>query len=67
MTLMDLLACHPIVGSKVQAWELDRLTLQTIRTVNDIYIQPYQRKIGFPLRHEMPAQGVNRRRVSCSR
>ena len=56
MTLMDLLACHPIVGSKVQAWELVRLTLQTIRTVNDIYESPYQRKIDFPLRHEMPAQ-----------
>ena len=56
MTLMDLLACHPMVGSKVPAWELDRLTLQTIRTLNDIYESPYQRTIDFPLRHEMPAQ-----------
>ncbi len=56
MTLMDVLACHPKVGSKVPAWELDRLTLQTIRTLNDIYESPYQRKIEFPLRHEMPAE-----------
>ena len=64
MTLMDLLACHPMVGSKVQPWELDRLTLQTIRTLNEIYESPYQRKIEFPLRNEMPqeeresAQGI---------
>src|SRR5690606_4135610 len=38
------------------AWELDRLTLQTIRALNDIYETPYQRTIDFPLRHEMPAQ-----------
>lgn len=56
MTLMDVLACHPMVGSKVPAWELDRLTLQTIRALNDIYESPYQRTIDFPLRHEMPAQ-----------
>ncbi|MBA5871888.1 MAG: hypothetical protein GDA68_18120 [Nitrospira sp. CR2.1] len=56
MTLMDLLACHPMVGSKVPAWELDRLTLQTIRVLNGIYESPYQRRIDFPLRHEMPAQ-----------
>ncbi|MCS6325803.1 MAG: SAM-dependent methyltransferase [Nitrospira sp.] len=56
MTLMDVLACHPMVGSKVPAWELDRLTLQTIRALNEIYESPYQRTIDFPLRHEMPAQ-----------
>lgn len=55
MTLMDLLACHPTVSSKVQPWELDRLTVQTIRTLNDSYESPYQRKIEFPLRSEMPA------------
>ncbi len=56
MTLMDLLACHPMVGSKVQPWELDRLTLQTIRALNETYESPYQRKIEFPLRSEMPAE-----------
>ena len=56
MTLMDLLACHPTVSSKVQPWELDRLTVQTIRSLNDTYESPYQRKIEFPLRHEMPAE-----------
>ena len=56
MTLMDLLACHSMVGSKVQPWELDRLTLQTIRTLNESYESPYQRKIDFPLRSEMPAE-----------
>ena len=56
MTLMDLLACHPMVGSKVQPWELDRLTVKTIRTLNETYESPYQRKIEFPLRSEMPAE-----------
>lgn len=56
MTLMDVLACHPMVGSKVQPWELDRLTVQTIRTLNDSYDSPYQRTIEFPLRSEMPAE-----------
>ncbi|MCE7979243.1 MAG: hypothetical protein DYH03_19545 [Nitrospira sp. NTP1] len=56
MTLMDLLACHPMVGSKVQPWQLDQLTLKTIRTLNAIYESPYQRKIEFPLRNEMPAE-----------
>lgn len=56
MTLMDLLACHPMVGSKVQPWELDRLTLQTIRALNETYESPYQRKIEFPLRDGMPAE-----------
>ena len=55
MTLMDLLACHPMVSSKVQPWELDRLTVQTIRALNETYDSPYQRKIEFPLRSEMPA------------
>ncbi len=56
MTLMDLLACHPMVSSKVQPWELDRLTVQTIRALNETYDSPYQRKIEFPLRSEMPAE-----------
>ena len=56
MTLMDLLACHPTVGSKVQPWQLDQLTLKTIRTLNEHYESPYQRKIEFPLRSEMPAE-----------
>lgn len=56
MTLMDLLAGHPMVGSKVQSWELDRLTVQTIRTLNEIYESPYQRTIDFPLRSDMPVE-----------
>ncbi|MBA2487134.1 MAG: SAM-dependent methyltransferase [Nitrospira sp.] len=56
MTLMDLLACHPMVGSKAQPWELDRLTVQTIRVLNETYESPYQRKIEFPLRSEMPTE-----------
>ena len=56
MTLMDLLACHPMVNAKVQPWELDRLTVQTIRRLNENYDSPYQRNIEFPLRSEMPAE-----------
>jgi hypothetical protein len=45
-----------MVNSKVQPWELDRLTVQTIRRLNENYESPYQRKIEFPLRSEMPAE-----------
>ena len=56
MTLMDLLACHPLAGSRVAPWELDRLTIRTIRALNETYQSPYQRKLEFPLRHDMPQE-----------
>jgi hypothetical protein len=56
MTLMDLLACHPLAASKPEPWELDRLTIQTIRALNETYESPYQRKLEFPLRREMPPE-----------
>jgi hypothetical protein len=56
MTLMDLLACHPLAGSKAEPWELDQLTIRTIRALNETYESPYCRKIEFPLRSEMPQE-----------
>ena len=44
------------IRDRVQPWELDRLTVKTIRTLNETYESPYQRKIEFPLRSEMPAE-----------
>lgn len=56
ITLMDLLACHPIAGTKVQPWELDRLTIRTIKALDTVYESPYERTLDFPLREEMPPQ-----------
>jgi hypothetical protein len=56
ITLMDLLACHPIAGTKVQPWELDRLTIRTIKALDTVYESPYERNLNFPLREEMPPQ-----------
>lgn len=56
ITLMDLLACHPLAGTKVEPWELDRLTIRTINALNTAYESPYERSLDFPLRGEMPSQ-----------
>jgi hypothetical protein len=55
LTLMDLLATHPSAGTKMQAWEQDRLMLQTIRALDEVYESPYERKIEFPLQADTPA------------
>lgn len=55
LTLMDLLATHPSAGTKMEAWEQDRLMLQTIRALDEVYESPYERKIEFPLRADTPA------------
>ena len=54
MTLMDVLACQPQVGSMAQPWELDRLTIRTIQALNGTYESPYERQLDFPLREEAP-------------
>jgi SAM-dependent MidA family methyltransferase len=55
LTLMDLLATHPSASTKMEAWEQDRLMLQTIRALDEAYESPYERKIEFPLRADTPA------------
>ena len=55
ITLMDLLACHPLAGTRAQPWELDRLTIRTIQALNATYRSPYARTLEFPLRGEIPA------------
>lgn len=54
ITLMDLLATHPSAGSKLEPWEQDRLILKTIRALNETYESPYERKLEFPIRQDMP-------------
>lgn len=56
ITLMDLLACHPLAGTKAQPWELDRLTIRTIDALNATYKSPYARTLDFPLREGIPAE-----------
>ncbi|WP_447600993.1 SAM-dependent methyltransferase [Nitrospira sp. Nam80] len=56
ITLMDLLACHPLAGTKAEPWQLDRLTIRTIHALNAVYESPYERTLDFPLRSEMPSQ-----------
>jgi hypothetical protein len=56
ITLMDLLATHPSAGSKLQPWEQDRLILHTIRALNETYESPYERKLEFPIREDMPSE-----------
>lgn len=56
LTLMDLLATHPMAGSKMEVWEQDRLILKTIGALNHTYESPYGRRIDFAIRSEMPAE-----------
>lgn len=54
MTVMEVLASHPQVGSMAHPWELDRLTIRTIQALNATYESPYERQLDFPLREESP-------------
>lgn len=55
MSLMDLLATHPRCHA-LKGWEQDRLILQTIRALNETYQSPYQRRIEFPISHDIMAE-----------
>ena len=54
ITLMDLLATHPIAGPKLQPWEQDRLVLKTISALNETFESPYRHRLEFPLGTNMP-------------
>jgi len=56
LTLMDLLATHPSAGTKMESWEQDRLILKTINALNQTYQSPYQTKMAFPIRQDMPSE-----------
>lgn len=56
ITLMDLLATHPSAGSRLQAWEQDRLVLKTIKALNETFISPYCRRLEFPLGTTVPPE-----------
>ncbi len=56
LTLMDLLATHPTGGSALEPWEQDRLILKTMGALNQVYQSPYDRKIDFSIRPEMPTE-----------
>ena len=55
LTLMDLLAMHPSAGRKLEPWEQDRLVLDTLTALNRSYASPYDTRMEFPVRGEMPA------------
>jgi hypothetical protein len=55
LTLMDLLATHPMAGRKMEPWEQDRLILRTITALNKTYESPYASRMEFPVRAEIPA------------
>ncbi len=54
ITLMDLLATHPIAGPKLLPWEQDRLVLKTISALNETFESPYRHRVEFPLGTNMP-------------
>ncbi|CUS37185.1 class I SAM-dependent methyltransferase [Candidatus Nitrospira nitrificans] len=54
ITLMDLLATHPIAGPKLRPWEQDRLVLKTISALNETFESPYRHRLEFPLSAHMP-------------
>ncbi len=56
LTLMDLLATHPLAGKKMEPWEQDRLMLKTIKALNETYQSPYAANIDFPIRADMPIE-----------
>jgi SAM-dependent MidA family methyltransferase len=56
LTLMDLLATHPMARSKMEVWEQDRLILKTFGALNQTYESPYGRKIDFAVKSEMPTE-----------
>ena len=56
LTLMDLLATHPMAGQRMEAWEQDRLILKTIKALNETYQSPYEARFEFPIRQDMPVE-----------
>ena len=56
LTLTDLLATHPMAGRKMEPWEQDRLILNTLRALNETYQSPYETRIDFPIRPNMPVE-----------
>ncbi len=56
VTLMDLIATHPSVGTRMTQWEQDRLMLKTLHALNKTYRSPYARLLAFPLPLEMPME-----------
>ena len=55
LTLMDLLSTHPSAGRNLEPWEQDRLILSTLTALNKSYKSPYDIKMEFPVREEIPA------------
>ena len=56
LTLVDLLAVHPSAGEAMQPWQQDRLTIKTIRALNDTYQSPYRRTLDFSLDTATPEE-----------
>jgi hypothetical protein len=56
ITVMDLLATHPMAGSKLEPWKQDQLILKTLRALNETYESAYNRKLDFPIRPDTPSE-----------
>jgi hypothetical protein len=56
LPLMDLLATHPKAGKDLKPWERDRLTIQTVRALDETYESPYERKLEFPIATDTPTE-----------
>ena len=56
LTLMDLLAAHPMAGKRLESWEQDQLILKTIKALNETYHSPYATTMEFPIRPDMPTK-----------
>ncbi len=56
LPLVDLLAVHPSARETMQPWQQDRLTIKTIRAVNETYASPYRRTLDFSLHQDTPAE-----------
>jgi hypothetical protein len=59
LSLMDVLATHPSIPS-LKPWEQERLVLETIRALNEVYRSPYARTLDFPLGKDMPQEERDR-------
>jgi hypothetical protein len=53
MSVMDLLAGFPSPKT-LSPWEQDRLVLQTVQCLNQVYTGPYGRPLDFSLREDTP-------------
>src|SRR5215831_10339176 len=55
-TFWDLRWSPSSAGSRLPAWEQDRLVLKTIKALNETFESSYRRRIDFPLNANTPPE-----------